>query len=79
MDYKKSHRLYTAGMLSMTVLTVVVCLLTQSSLFIYLYIAAVIIWTIYLSKFCRCPHCGGAFDFRGKLPDYCPHCGEKLE
>lgn len=30
--------------------------------------------------FVRCPHCGGAL-MRGRLPavpDYCPHCGEKL-
>ena len=32
------------------------------------------IWHI---LFLRCPHCGRLFDPRGKIPKYCPECGQK--
>lgn len=29
--------------------------------------------------FCKCPHCGGSLYSNRGLPDFCPHCNEKLD
>ena len=79
MDYKKSHRLFHIGKWSMLVLILVSGLLTKSIPLIFIITLVFVIWSIYLGKFCRCPHCGRDLSFREELPDYCPHCGEKLE
>ena len=31
------------------------------------------------SIFFRCPKCDKHWYIRGGIPDYCPHCGEKVE
>ena len=28
---------------------------------------------------CCCPHCGENFNIRAAFPEYCPHCGTKME
>lgn len=33
---------------------------------------------VYRSKYCKCPHCGSNALPRGKLPRFCPECGEPL-
>ena len=79
MDYKKSYHLIRASFLFMTALMLVGGFLSRSTLLIFVIGVAGAIWIIYLGKFCCCPHCGGEFSTREKLPDYCPHCGEMLE
>ena len=33
---------------------------------------------LYANRYFKCPHCDAKLDFRQKVPNFCPNCGEKL-
>ena len=42
-------------------------------------VVVVIADVIFAYGFYRCPYCGAVLNWRGKEPQYCPDCGEKLD
>ncbi len=65
-------------MLGVVLLSLLLLWMTGQWFFIWISVAAVVIWLVLDHIFDRCPHCGKALDFRVKLK-YCPHCGKKIE
>ena len=63
--------------------SVIGCVLTyfgSASIYIGVIGVAIILLTLVYSLLAfRCPHCDSYLHTRGRFPDYCPRCGEKLE
>lgn len=77
MDYQKSYVLMWVGIIAGFILAAVGGALATKWLAAVGTVAglAAIIQAWF---FFRCPHCGGAWDIRGRVPHYCPHCGEYI-
>ena len=77
MDYQKSYVLMWVGIIAGFILAAVGGALATKWLAAVGTVAglAAIIQAWF---FFRCPHCGGAWDIRGRIPHYCPHCGEYI-
>jgi|BioPla2DNA2_1021312.scaffolds.fasta_scaffold18512_4 rRNA maturation endonuclease Nob1 len=82
-----SHRTYRKLMYVLIVVGITVAgipllisnlLFIQKILLIIGILLAVLGVTIGL-VFLRCPYCGNRLNIRGFSPDFCPHCGEKLD
>ena len=48
-----------------------------TGVFMFLGFGIMVAACIYRNKHFKCPHCEGKLHIRG-IPQYCPHCGEKL-
>ena len=77
MDYRKSNMLLQAGGIAALLLLGAACL-TRVGWLAAVGTAVDLAAIIQAWFFFRCPHCGGAWDIRGCVPHYCPHCGEYI-
>lgn len=50
----------------------------ESLLLTYAGLAAAFGGLIYMGIHLRCPHCQRHWNVRAGIPDYCPHCGQKI-
>ena len=48
-------------------------------LFLELGIYVMVLGLVYRARHFKCPHCGRFFSRSQTVPDFCPHCGGKLE
>ena len=77
MDYRKSHVLMQAGGIT-GLLMMGAAFLAGVGWLAAVGTAVGLAAIIQAWFFFRCPHCGGAWDIRGGVPHYCPHCGEYI-
>ena len=78
MNYQKSYRLLHIGLYG----GMAAMVFGAGAEILWLAIAglaAVLAGLVQAVFFCRCPHCGAAFNIRAKLPKFCPDCGKELE
>lgn len=78
MNHKNAHRLYFGGM----ILGIIVCIVSaciQLDFGLVLGAAVVVGFVFAAAHFYVCPHCSGKLHMNSPKPDYCPHCGKKIE
>ena len=78
MDYKTSYRIKLIS-ICVTIILLILFLITGAEV-TWLAVTAVAIFIcdiMQAAMFFKCPHCGTHWDFRGKIPKYCPECGKK--
>ena len=81
MDYKKAFAWGERLLTGAVVFILLLCVAGDGWLFWVSagFSAACIISGIILKlKFYRCPYCKDGLPIRSAVPDYCPHCGDKL-
>ncbi len=79
MDYKKSKLILDICVyitIAFCVVTVIWSVLWPIN---FLGLAVLFVGFFQAFIFYRCPHCDKSLDFRGKMPQYCPECGHKLQ
>ena len=84
MDYRKVFRLSQwIGIIGVIILVITRFVFINDVISTVSLIISVLMITaalILLYFFVKCPHCGGLLRFhRNQPPEYCPHCGEKME
>ena len=78
MDYKKSYVLMQVGGVAGILVNLAAAIL-PGSLFLMIVGTVTALAAIIQAKiFFRCPHCGGHWDIRGRIPHCCPECGELI-
>ena len=77
MDFRQSYQIFRLSIF----LFLALCLLTMITYIVAFVILGGIVLiaaTIQAAVFYRCPHCRANLDFRRKIPNFCPNCGEKI-
>lgn len=78
MDYKKSYRLFRFC-LYLGIALMLFALLIKVYWIGIPGVVIVLLGLIQVAIFYRCPGCGASFDFRTRMPKYCPQCGRKMD
>ena len=85
MDYKKSYLLLSAGVWGGGIAALIGMFLETSNpsanlgqIIAGAGVAVMIAALLQAMIFYKCPYCGERFNIRGRKPDYCPKCGNKL-
>ena len=85
MDYKKSHRILgicLIGALALSIINCVLAYINESAAIVGIAVAVLVAAAgiIQAIKFFRCPYCGCNLYLwgQGRMPEYCPDCGERL-
>jgi len=80
MDYKKSRRLLNILCWGGSIFYIATLGLEQLKPWpMVVFLVMVAAGVIQHAVFDRCPHCGALFNYRVRLPHYCPECGKELE
>ena len=85
MDYKKSHRILVIRVIGAIALSIINCVLAyinESAAIVGIAVAVIVAAAgiIQAIRFFRCPYCGCNLYLwgQGRMPEYCPDCGERL-
>jgi len=84
MTYKQSYSLLRMGVIGGAIIVFIGLSLGANGLIIgnALSVVGLIAMLSGLGQallFYKCPKCGRHFNIRGKRPDYCPECGNRLD
>ena len=79
MKYKKSYYGYYIGVFCGLIIILGACYLKMNCILLGMGIMIFIGAPVQACIFFRCPKCDKLWLIKAGIPDYCPHCGEKVD